>query len=201
MGAVISAFVIFALRFVGVISSHWDWCFFLVGIVVYTRYNIASFKHTYRNNMNMWLKKLGDNFSDGEKIYLTEASGIIMPPIMLWSHFFRTEAGSACFWCNILSVLSLIISLICGDYGSASVALIVFLSNYGQWPWQPGIFYTGFKDIDMTNAISLYYRKAFGKMIYDEEKEKLKSMIFTFSHFTQDRFYYLVNEEMEKSRT
>ena len=195
IGSVISIVFMLFCGFVGLISSYWDLYFFLSGIIIYVRYSVISHRSANRHIMEGYIEKFDDSFSEEEKIFLVEASGIILPPKLLWAHFFQIEACSAAFWCDFLTIILFILSIYNGHYYVTCVTLLVFLTGYGCWLWQYCPFYSGFYEFDMSNAIALYYLNTKKKMTKD--KEQLEAIIRIFMH-TKNHFYYLLDEDNKK---
>lgn len=165
-GMIVSFVFVWICRYFAVIPDFFDWWLFVLGIVVYARLRLLLYRISFRETMKQYLSVHADSFFEDQKILLTAASGIFLPPNMFSMPWTQLEPSSLKSWCEILNIGLLVASIFYGHYYIVAGSILVLISGYGFWLWQPSIFYTGNRQMDMVSALS-FYAKAKGEDIND----------------------------------
>ena len=190
-GAVISLVLMFVFRFTGLIPDRWDWWFFFTVIVILGRFMTICYEKTFSRYMKRALELFDGEFDEEQKTLLTVSAGHIFPPRLYNLYFFQVEPANISSYTCLGAIILLIASLFYEQYFVSCIALIVLLT--GSKIWQPSPFYTGNYQMDIINAISLFFKKM-GKNVRAVSETERELYISSFVS-ARDKFYRLWDEK------
>ena len=183
VGIFFSSISMWICRLLGAIPDQWNWWYFGLGIVVYARIRVIIYRSGIKFHMESYLAYLDDSpdglkFDAEQKLLLISASGIILPPKMLTMGFNQVEMASLSGLCEIINIILFTTSLFYREYHIVIITILVFISGYGFWLWQPNFFYSGNRRMDNMSTLLLYL-KAKGENIKTIDESKLKEILTT----------------------